>query len=261
MPNANDTHETAATSVHLQDAQNVIAALPSDDAAAAAKQIGAALAAMNGKGMLSLRERYHGIGLLDAAAAPHITEVLREYVNTQRHTRQRESALWNGAYDCLRELAAAYALCALAQVGTNPADAALARVSAARAIRVLRRQLQWLRVRYAPAPRPIWEMLAAIVSRFEPAGLGGDIVIYEGASTTLQREFLKLLALAILTGDNLMPPERELGIRLVDRYADDFILSRSPAPGTTHCFDLGQPQAPAPISEVRAVAEKAPTEV
>jgi hypothetical protein len=249
MQNGKDTHESADASPLLRDTHKVIAAVPADDAVAAAKQITAALAAINGNSAPALQQRFDAVSLLDAAAVPRTDALLREYLNTPRHTRQRESELWQGAYHFWGELAAAYALCAQGTVDPGAAGRGntYLQVAAARAIRALRRQLQWLRIRYAPAPPQIWESLAALLVLSEAADNAGEIAIYPGTNTTLQREILKMLALAVMTGENLMPPEQHLAAHLVKRYARDFSLSQSPGAGSTHSFDVKHPQAPAPL--------------
>jgi hypothetical protein len=251
MQMGKDTHDTAAASPLLRDTQNVIAALPRDDAVAAARHIAEALAAISGNTAPSPKERYDAVCALDEAAVPHTDALRQEYLNTTRHTRQRESELWQGAYRCWCELAAAYALCAQGSTASAaPGNAQpYARVAAARAIRALRRQLQWLRIRYAPPPPQLWESLAALLVWSEAAGLTGEFLLYPGINTTLQHQVLKTLALAVLTGDNLMPPEQELANRIVNHFANTFTLSRLPGAGCTHSFDVKQAQAPALLGD------------
>lgn len=245
MANGKDTHVSAAASPWLRDTLEVVAALPAGDAVMAARQIAAALATLaDGSGPAA--QRLEAIGLLDAAAAVHTDALLAEYLNTSRHTRQRESELWQGAYRCWCELAAAYAQCVPGNAhAVDAADFdAGAELAAARAIRALRWQLQWLRIRYAPAPPQLWQTLAALWLRSEAAGIDREIALYPGFTTTLARELLKLLALAVLTGENLMPHEQGWVMHLVEHYAGDFVLARVPATGCTHSFDLQRPQAP-----------------
>ena len=76
-------------------------------------------------------------------------------------------------------------------------------MGAARALRALRRQLQWLRIRYALPPRQIWEDLAQLYARCEAGRIHEQLAVYPDATTTIQREFLKVLALLPL-GDRLV---------------------------------------------------------
>jgi hypothetical protein len=234
MPNGKDTQAQ-------QDVHDLIASLPSDDAVAAARRISAALAALHGAGAQRVPTR--DIGALDAALVKHTGALLREYLDTARHTRQRESDLWQSAHNGWRELAAAYLPCV-------QGDTVDAKIAAARALRALRRQFQWLLIRFLPPPAALWESLARLYVFAEAAGSDDEIAIYPGETTTLEREFLKSLALSILTSDNLMPPEQDLAAYVVGRVAGEFLLSRSPDAGATHSFDLAQPAAPVVIDGV-----------
>lgn len=257
MRNGNDTHDTADSPSLLRETRSMVAALPTQDAVAAAGQIATAIAAMTRDSAIAPRHRFDALGVFDEAAATHTGLLLQEYLNTPRHTRQRESELWQGAYRYWCELADAYALCTQPSTDATTAGgvAPYARVAAARAIRALRRQLQWLRIRYAPPPPPLWASLASLLVWSETARSTDTVVVYAGANTTLQREVLKTLALAVLTGDNLMPPEQAWVNHLVRRYANDFVLSRSPGAGYTHSFDVRQPLAPAPLGAAASGAD------
>jgi hypothetical protein len=104
--------------------------------------------------------------------------------------------------------------------------------------------LQWRRIRYAPPIADIWEGVAEIYTDCEHDGFDEAIRLYEGENTTLRREFLEMLALAVLTSDNLMPREQELAAHFVSRYAGEFQISKTLDAGLTHGFDLAQPQTP-----------------
>ena len=137
-------------------ARDVIAALPQNNAVAAVNAITEALEGIRGVEALTLDERYDEIHQLDAAAQTHTRTLLREYLNTSRQKKLREGELWNCAYGCWRELASAYVGC----VQRYSADAQGAvtfrlkvSVALARALRALRRQLQWTRIRYAEIGR------------------------------------------------------------------------------------------------------------
>lgn len=254
MPNLPDAQEKTVDASWLAGLQNRIAALPADDAVAAAHQIAQALAAMNATDTLPLLDRYHAVCQLDSAMSAPVNLLLSEYLNTSRHLKQRESDLWNSAYPCWRELAAAYARCVqhtAADRAAAPDFGESARIAAARAMRALRRQLQWGRIRYAPPALEIWERLAALYAQCEAAGVNDETPIYANERTTVQREFLETLALAVLTSENLMPPEQEMAGQIVSRYAGDFVISASADAGLTHAFDLKHPQAPQPIERVK----------
>ncbi len=239
----------------LRDPHVVIAALPGDNAVAAVAQIAEALEALNSTETLRLEERYDDIYLLDAAAVERTHLLLREYLNTSRHVKQREDELWRGAYRCWRALAAAYAIC-VQQYAADPAATAgfgkLSHVAVARAMRALRRQLQWLRIRYAEPVPDIWTGLAQLYTYIEPQDIEAEMLIYPGETTTIKREFLKALVQSALSCENLQPPGQDLATFIISRYAPAFVLSKTPRPGCTHCFDLKHPQLPALIHNTPA---------
>ena len=255
MLNWMGTQKTADGMSLLRDPHDVIAALPADDAVAAVVQITEALAAINCTDTLTLEERYDDIYLLDAATVERTRLLLREYLQTSRQTRQREADLWNGAYNCWNELATAYAICAQ-HYAADPAAAAgfrkPARVAVARSMRALRRQLQWLRLRYAAPVPSIWMGLANLYTYIEPENIDEEMLMYPGDTSTIKREFLKVLLQSSISTENLQPPGQDLATFIVSRYSANFVLSKTADAGCTHCFDLKNPKPPLPLSRAPA---------
>ena len=239
--------QNTADGVLLRDPHDVISGLPADDAIAAVVQITEALEAINGADTLTLEERYDDIYMLDAATVERTHLLLREYLQTSRQMKQRETDLWNGAYNCWKALATAYVIC----VQRYAADAAAAsgfrkpaRVAVARAMRALRRQLQWRRIRYAAPVPSIWMGLANLYAYIEPENIEEEMLIYPGEQSTIKREFLKALVQSSLSCENLQPPAQDLATYIVSRYSPHFVLSKAPDAGCTHWFDLKNPQPP-----------------
>ena len=259
MLNWMGTQKTADAMSLLRDPHDVIAALPADDAVAAVVQITEALEAINGTDTLTLEERYDDIYLLDAATVARTRLLLREYLDTSRQMKQREADVWNGAYNCWKELATAYVICVqryAADVAAAVGFRKPARVAVARARRALRRQLQWRRIRYAAPVPSIWMGLANLYAYIEPEDIDEEMLIYPGENTTIKREFLKVLVQSALSCENLQPPGQDLATYIVSRYAPHFVLSKTPAAGCTHWFDLKDPQQPALMSrEARSGAD------
>lgn len=251
MLNWMGTQKTADGMALLRDPHDVISGLPTDDPVAAVAQITEALDAINSADTLTLEERYDDICMLDAATVDYTRTLLREYLQTSRQTKQRESDLWNGAYNCWNELATAYVLC-VQHYAADPAAAAgfrkPARVSVGRAIRALRRQLHWLRLRYAAPAPSIWMGLANLYTYIEPENIDEDMLIYPGETSTIKREFLKVLLQSVISTDNLQPSGQDLATFIVSRHASHFVLSRTADAGCTHAFDLKNPRLPVLLS-------------
>lgn len=248
--NAGDAPGALQAVTLLRETNDMIAELPADDSVAATRQITEALRAINGADKLTLEERYDGICLLDSATVEHTRMLLDEYLHTTRHMKQRESDVWTGAHLCWRELALAYTLCVQHYVRDAAAAAGfqkLALVAVARALRATRRQLQWLRIRYAPPTPVIWVALAELYSQVEAEHADEALIVYPGVTTTFKQEMLKALVLAVLPSENLKPVEQDLATYLVGRFASGFVLSRTAVAGCTYAFDLGEPRLPQPL--------------
>jgi len=252
MQERTSTPPSADALMPLQQTRGIVAALPADDAVAAARQIAAALRALkNDAKTVALEERYDDICLLDGAMMEPTRALLREYVSATRHMKQREADVWNSAYRCWCELADAYNMCVTQYTGNASAAAGfrkLAGVAAGRALRAMRRQLQWLRIRHAMPPPALWTALAGVYIQVDVAQRDEPMLVYPGDTSTLRRELLKTLALSVVSDDNLMPAEHDLATYIVNRFSGHFVASAAPGAGCSHSFDLRQPQAPVPIS-------------
>lgn len=237
-----------ATGGAVQRARDVIAALPPRNAVAAVRAITEALESINAAADMALDLRYSEIQQLDAATVEHTQTLLREYLNTPRQKKLREGELWGSAYDCWRELATAYVRC-VQRYAADPRSAVAFRVNVpvalARALRALRRQMQWTRLRYAAPGAPLWSGLASLYAFVESSNIDEGVLIYPGETTTIKQEFLKALMQSALSCESLQPPGQDLASAVVSQYAPLFVLSKKPLDGCTHWFDLKHPQAPA----------------
>jgi len=166
MQNETDVHQHQQAPPLLREARNVVRNLPSDDEIAAVNQIRVALSTLGQSDELTPQARFEAVSLLDLPLIGRTRALLREYLNTTRHTRQREADIWHAAYDGWCALASAYLSCLRHAPSPAPEAAAVAqdhvRVLATRMLRALRRQLQWLRARYLSPPAALWKSLAGV---------------------------------------------------------------------------------------------------
>lgn len=231
----------------VKRARGVLAALPQGNAVAAVKAITEALESIGNAEGMRLEDRYDDIQQLDIAAQEHTQELLREYLNTARQKKIREGELWNGAHEYWSGLAAAYARC-VQRYSADPHGAVAFRLKApvalTRAIRALRCQLQWTRIRYAAPKAELWSELANLYSVAESADADKELLIYPGETTTTQREFLKTLMQSALSSEELTPQGQDFASVVVSHFAPSFVLSTTPDSGCTHWFDPTQPKAP-----------------
>ncbi len=195
---------------------------------------------------------YEIIDQLDQAAKNHHRRLSQEYLaGGVRLQRFQEQRIWSAIADVWRELGAAYEFC-LAQtlpgVSGSGAIKPLAPVIAARALRALGLELKWSLMRYGPIDPTLWTRLAALYAQAEAAGYATKTcTVYAGphADSTVQREYLKALMLAISATDSLLPRKLEIGERIIAQYSDAFQMQRQPAKGCYYCVDLEVAKPPA----------------
>jgi len=238
----------AASRAAVKRARDVIEGLQHGNAVIAVRSITEALEGINGARNMPLGERYSEIQNLDLAALAHTSTLLREYLNTSRQKKLREGELWNTAYACWSELATAYVRCVqlyAADVHGAVGFRLNVSVALARAMRALRRQLQWTRIRYATPSAELWTGLANLYAFAEEGNVNEGVQIYAGETTTIKLEFLATLMQSALSCENLQPLGQDLASTVVSRYASSFVLAKTAGPEYTHWFDLKYPQAPA----------------
>ena len=122
-----------------------------------------------------------------------------------------------------------------------------------RAMRSLRRQLQWTRIRYAAPKAELWSGLASLYLAVASGNVDAEMLIYPGETTTIKREFLKALMQPALSCEALQPRGQDIASAIVSYFASSFVLSMKPESGCTHWFDPKHPGAP-----VRATRELPP---
>ncbi len=240
--------KAVAAAPTVRQSRDVIAELPQNNAVAAVGAVTEALAVINSSDALTLDKRYTEIQRLESAAVTHTHTLLREYLNTARQKKLREGELWNSAYECWSELATAYVGCVqryAADIRSGMAFLPHAPVALARAVRALRRQLQWARIRYAEPSAELWAGLATLMVYADANAFDQPVEIYPGETTTVKGEFLKALMQAVLSCENLRPPAQDIASAVVSQFASKFVLSVTMDEGCTHWFDLNNPRAPA----------------
>ena len=127
----------------------------------------------------------------------------------------------------------------------------------ARAMRGTSMRLKWQLMRYLPVEKDIWQSLSQLWAFVEDKGLGqARVVVYEDKST-LAREFLKPLMLAVSAADSLPALEVDIAYRVIDHLSDRFELQRHPGKASNFFVDIDRWMAPeryTPVSVVRSGA-------
>ena len=128
---------------------------------------------------------------------------------------------------------------------------------AARAMRGTSMRLKWQLMRYLPVEKDLWQTLCQLWAFVEDKGMEqARVVVYEDKST-LPREFLKPMMLAVSAADSLPALEVEIAHRVIDHLSDRFELQRHPAKTCNFFVDIDRwtgPERYTPASVMRSGA-------
>jgi hypothetical protein len=118
--------------------------------------------------------------------------------------------------------------------------------------------LKWALLRYGPVDPTLWGRMGALYSQAEAGGFAiKGCTVYPGpySDSTVQREFLKGLMLAISATDSLLPRKLELGESMVAQFSDGFVLQRGRQAATTTsiCWPPGRRHALAKVTPAPSV--------
>lgn len=227
-----------------QAALDLVSSLPAD-VHRALFDLGGWLEALRGLPELRLARKLEIVDLVDRTARDLIQRVQGEYLSGS----SADVHLWTSATNFLQQLFGAY-LEVLRDFQTHALGWGQIRDRApllvARTVGVGAQRLKWQLMRYAPVERDLWVALAQLWSYAEDRGITGSrILIYEGVESTLQREFLKPLMLAMSAADSLPPRDLDIAERIIAHYAERFELQRHPGRGCHFFIDIDSGSAPA----------------
>jgi hypothetical protein len=232
-----------------QEALDLVASLPSD-AYQALADLGDWLDALRGLPELKLSRKVEIVDLVDSTARDLINRLQSECLGGGAGERPAaESKPWTSATNFLRQVFAAY-LDLVKEFQTYALGWGQLRDKApmlvARTIRAGAQRLAWQLMRYAPVEKELWVALTQLWSYAEDRAITGSRVqVYEGVESTIQREFLKPLMLAMSAADTLAPRELDIAERIIAHYADRFDLQRHPAKGCHFFIDIESGTPPA----------------
>lgn len=118
------------------------------------------------------------------------------------------------------------------------------RMAVARAMRATSMRLKWQLMRYLPVEKDLWQTLSQLWAFVEDKGMAqARVVVYEDKST-LPREFLKPLMLAVSSADSLSAMEVDIAHRIIDHLSDRFELQRHPSKACNFLVDIDRWTAP-----------------
>jgi len=233
-------------------AKEFLAELPTQDTYKYLEELAFWLDATRTADGLKPQRSYEIIDQLDQAAKVHQRKLAQEYLAAGvRLQRFQEQRIWTTVVEFWRQLGAAYEFC-LAQtlpgVSGSGAIKPLSATIAARAIRALTLELKWGFMRYGPVDPTLWGRLAALYTQAEAGGFAlKQCTVYPGpfGESTVRREYLRALLLAMSATDSLLPRKLEVAERLVAHFSELFVLQGQPTPGCHYYVDLQAAKPPA----------------
>ncbi|MBI1394854.1 MAG: hypothetical protein GC151_02650 [Betaproteobacteria bacterium] len=237
-----------------RSARQVLVSLPHGSPATALEILSRHLDSVREAEGLTAARAFEIIDEIDRAAKVFQKPLTREFLDAppQNPAAATRIAHITGTYwHCL---ARAYRMMLeMYETGDPTAQALKPRLAliAARALRAFNLQLKWQLLRYAPLEPALWGSLARVYEVAERNGVAGaDVEIYAGpwGVSTVRREMLKAMMLAVSSTDALKKPQIEVVERLCAQYSEFFELRAEPAPGVHFRFDLDADQAPARAS-------------
>lgn len=199
---------------------------------------------------------YQVIDRIDSLMQPYRLDATREYLGAGgRHQSYREQRLWQAVVQLAHELAGGYEMCLeMFQSGLpgSPALAPLIPTITARAVRALTLILRWNLLRYANADPQVWTRLSSLYSfaereRFVSEGF--KLYVDMQGESTVRREYLRGLVLAISGTENLLPSSQVVAERVIAYVAEFFLLHRRAAEGCHFGVDLLASRAPYRVGE------------
>ncbi len=220
-------------------------------------EFGARLDAIHAQAELKLGIQIEIVDLADRAARELVSELEAQYFASGSGTESEDQArIWAAISLYSAQLEAAYTHLARqfqtyslgwAEVGEKIP------LVVARAIRATTMRLKWQLMRYLPVEKDIWQTLSQMWTFVEDKGLtGARLVVYEDKST-LPREFLKPMMLAISAADSLPALEVEIACRIIDNLSDRFELQRHPAKACNFFIDIDRWTPPVRYTQVSVV--------
>lgn len=187
---------------------------------------------------------------IDGIGKPHQQALSREFLTLSPEHRAAATRTAHVLASYWDRLGRAYRMLLEAYVTGDPTaqplKQRLPRI-AARALRAFNLHLKWRLMRYAPLEPQLWGALARVYQIAERNGFAATAVeIYPGAfgESTVQREMLKALMLAVSSTDSLPKRQIEIVERLCAQFSEFFTLQADPASGIHFSFDLEADMAP-----------------
>ncbi|MBL8533795.1 MAG: hypothetical protein JNL33_08070 [Betaproteobacteria bacterium] len=232
-------------------AKEILSSLPTGTPLVALETLAEYLDSVREAAGLSAARTLEIIEHIDQTGKPFHRLLTREYLDhglQHRAAGMRIAHVEATFWDCL---AKAYRMALEShEVGDPTAQNLRAKIPmiGARAIRAFNLHLKWCLLRYTPVDPGLWGSLARVFSIAERHKVASvNVEVYPGpwGISSVRREMLKAMMLAVSSTDALPKPQIEIVERICAQYSEFFTLQEQPAPGVHFRFDLDTDHPPA----------------
>ena len=189
----------------------------------------------------------HHVNLLyqfDSSAQPHLRKLDSAYVEQP----EGKDVVWRTGRDFWSILLSAYEF-ALDRYMCDPAHASvlsgLSRL-ASRTVRACRQRFKWDVYHNGPVDAGLWQVAgqAYLLAQASGAEVREVVNAADEAATSVEREYLRLIALHVAAPEGLVPANVRLAEQLTSYFAARFSMASAVERGTTHWLDANQPAPP-----------------
>ena len=130
----------------------------------------------------------------------------------------------------------------------------------ARLVRAGANLIKWDYLRYGPVERELWAFMGAAYLEAERTGMSQMLVSLRkdrGTQTSVEREYLRALALGCASLDQLAPDSMEIADRLIRYMLPTLRISHTPGSGACFGFRLVRPRRRFELPPVRQASSSA----
>lgn len=232
-----------------REAKRILADIASGEPLSAAEEASGWLESIVAATDFKLAQRLDLILKLDEAAVAQARRLGRDYPPLGNANRARETKQWDVGHSFWHLLADAYFDCVTRyRAPEKDADAIRSQLLLlyGRLIHAMAAQLKWKQFRYGPVEPDYWQKLGSIYLAAVDAKLDQKpLILYAaGAESTIEAEYLKVLAFHATSLDNLKPLQIEIAERFIGYFLPYFSLVREPRPENVYWVDAGKPLPP-----------------
>ena len=233
-----------------REARKLVSTLTLNDHVGSLEQIVEWIESLTALPEVRLDKRLEAIGVFEEAATPLERRLARDYGRSGRLPSMRERLIWSAAHGLWHHLAVAYQLCLMEYEAGATGGASVqlrAPVMSCHAIRGLRKEMNWVLMRYGVVDRRLWQESARIYQMAQARGFARkEVTVHPGQAgrSTVERELGKMLMLAVSSPGSLMPLQLDIATHLVSRCAEFVPIEALRSPEATHSFDLAGDEPP-----------------